>query len=85
MIESFEHPEADRRGGCGSDVHVSSAWQWDLSGRNAGQYSISFNAVEHSLGFGSAMVDVQVVPEPGTLALLAIGAGFVVTGLRRRR
>lgn len=69
----------------GSGVYVSSAWQWDLSGRNVSQYSISFNAVEHSLSFDSAMVDVQVVPEPGTLALLAIGAGFVVTGLRRRR
>ena len=69
----------------GSGVYVSSAWQWDLSGRNVSQYSISFNAVEHSLSFDSAMMDVQVVPEPGTLALLAIGAGFVVTGLRRRR
>ena len=69
----------------GSGVYVSSAWQWDLSGRNISQYSISFNAVEHSLSFDSALLDVQVVPEPGTLALLAIGAGFVVTGLRRRR
>lgn len=69
----------------GSGVYVSSAWQWDLSGRNVSQYTISFNAVEHSLSFDSALLDVQVVPEPGTLALLAIGAGFVVTGLRRRR
>ena len=69
----------------GSGVYVSSAWQWDLSGRNINQYTISFNAVEHSLSFDSALLDVQVVPEPGTLALLVIGAGFVVTGLRRRR
>lgn len=69
----------------GSGVYVSSAWQWDLSGRNVGQYSISFNAVEHSLSFDSALLDVQVVPEPGTLALMAIGAGFLVVGLRRRK
>lgn len=69
----------------GSGVYVSSAWQWDLSGRNVGQYSISFNAAEHSLSFDSALLDVQVVPEPGTLALMAIGAGFLVVGLRRRK
>lgn len=69
----------------GSGVYVSSAWQWDLSGRNVGQYSISFNAAEHSLSFDSALLDVQAVPEPGTLALLAIGAGFLVVGLRRRK
>lgn len=69
----------------GSGVYVSSAWQWDLSGRNVGQYSISFNAAEHSLSFDSALLDVQAVPEPGTLALMAIGAGFLVVGLRRRR
>ncbi|MFM7213945.1 MAG: PEP-CTERM sorting domain-containing protein [Verrucomicrobiota bacterium] len=69
----------------GSGVYVSSAWQWDLSGRNVGQYSISFNAAEHSLSFDSALLDVQAVPEPGTLALMAIGAGFLVGGLRRRR
>ncbi len=69
----------------GSGVYVSSAWQWDLSGRNVSQYSISFNAAEHSLSFDSALLDVQVVPEPGTLALMAIGAGFLVVGLRRRK
>jgi len=69
----------------GSGVFVSSAWQWDLSGRNISQYSISFNAAEHSLSFDSALLDVQAVPEPGTLALMAIGAGFLVVGLRRRK
>ena len=68
----------------GSGVYVSSAWQWDLSGRNIGQYSISFHAVEHSLSFDSAMLDVQVVPEPGAIALMAIGVGFLCVGLRRR-
>lgn len=66
--------------------NVSSAWQWDLSSLGVSSYSISFKAAEPSLSLDSATLDTQVVPEPQTWVLAALGAGaLMVSGWHRSR
>jgi hypothetical protein len=62
---------------------VSSLWSWDLGSVSPAiqDLTIKFNAAGSSLSFDSATLDVQSVPEPGAVALLAAGLGV----LRLRR
>lgn len=70
----------------GSGYAVSSEWSWDLTGLGASNFAISFNAAEINLSLDSATLDVRAVPEPGPLALGALGAlGLMALGARRRR
>ena len=68
----------------GSGAYVSSAWTWDLSGMGVNNYTITFSAKDPSVSFDSATLDTQVVPEPTTFSLAAVGLGVLVWGLRRR-
>ncbi len=69
----------------GSGFGVSSLWQWDISGLSANSFAISFGAAEVNLSLDSAQLDVQIVPEPGPLALLGLGGGLVMLAGRGRR
>ncbi|MBI3415158.1 MAG: PEP-CTERM sorting domain-containing protein [Verrucomicrobia bacterium] len=72
----------------GSGVFVSSLWQWDVAGLAAGPSSflISFGAADPSLSFDSATLDtIQAVPEPGTMALLGVGAVALALSRFRRK
>ncbi len=68
----------------GSGVGVSSLWQWDLSGLGAEYFVIQFGAADINLSLDSATLDVQLVPEPGAGALLALGALIVFVSRRAR-
>ena len=68
----------------GSGSFVSSAWQWDLTGLGVSHYTLSFNAVEHSLSLDSITLDTQAVPEPSTLALAGLGIAVAAWAVRRR-
>ncbi len=68
----------------GSGFGVSSLWSWDLSALDATTFAISFNAADINLSLDSATLDVSVVPEPGTAALVLVG-GLLLMGCRRRR
>jgi len=68
----------------GSGSFVSSAWQWDLTGLGVSHYTLSFNAVEHSLSLDSITLDTQAVPEPSTLALAGLGTAVAAWAVRRR-
>ena len=59
----------------GSGAFVSSKWGWDLTGQNAQNLKLTFSAASDSLSFDSATLDVAVVPEPSTIALVALGLG----------
>jgi hypothetical protein len=72
-------------GGGPGAVSVSSSWSWDLTGLNASDFTISFNAASPDVSFDAAHLDVASVPEPQTWALAAAGFGLVVfAGWRRR-
>jgi len=68
---------------------VSSLWQWDLTGLNVSEYSVSFAAAGPSLSFDAMTLDTwnqfAVVPEPSTLALLGVGSALLSLRLFRRR
>lgn len=67
----------------GSGAFVASRWDWDVSGTGATSFTIDFKAADVSVSFDSATLDVQSVPEPGTLALCGLGA--LALGLRKRK
>ncbi|MFN0066722.1 MAG: PEP-CTERM sorting domain-containing protein [Limisphaerales bacterium] len=67
-------------GGLGDSV--SSLWTWDLTAHpGVTEVTLKFAAAAPSLSFDSATLDVQSVPEPGAVTLLA--AGLAALGLRR--
>lgn len=68
----------------GSGVGVSSSWEWDISSLAANSFAIAFKANELNLSLDSATLDVKVVPEPTTMAVLGVGA-LALWGTRRAR
>jgi len=64
---------------------VSSLWEWDVSALNIDDFSIVFDASGSSMSFAAATLDtasVEVVPEPSTYALMALG-GFAMLLMQR--
>jgi hypothetical protein len=62
------------------------AWQWDLSALGATSYEIRFTTIEHGtifrLDLAAGDSFAQVIPEPSSLLLCAVGA---IAFTRRRR
>ncbi len=71
-------------GGGPGAVSVSSSWTWNLSGLNATDVTITFNAAASDVSFDAAHLDVAAVPEPETWAMIS-GAGLLAFALWRRR
>lgn len=69
----------------GSGVAVSSMWEWNIGSLAANSFAISFQANELNLSLDSATLDVQVVPEPGAVALLGLGSVALWLSRRARR
>lgn len=68
----------------GSGAFVASKWEWDVTGKKAGNFSIRFNSADVSVSLDSLTLDVRSVPEPTTWALLLSGMGLLGwTALRR--
>ena len=80
-------PRSELDRGTTLGASVSTLFQWDLTGLNVNEYTISFGAAGSSLSFDAMTLDTwnsfQVVPEPSTYAL--IGAGALLLGWRARR
>lgn len=83
--------ETDRTAAGPGGVYVSSAWEWNLSALDLNTFSVQFKAAESSLSLDSVTIDTlsktqtALVPEPGTWALMGVGAiGLLVAGWRRR-
>jgi hypothetical protein len=62
---------------------VSSRFDWDLSGLNVNEFSLSFNAAGSSLSLDSVTLDVSAVPEPEEYAAMA-AIGLVGLAVWRR-
>lgn len=65
-------------------VNVTSSWSWNLTGLNATDFTINFNAAASDVSLDAARLDVAAVPEPETWALLS-GVGLVAFAIWRRR
>lgn len=65
-------------------VNVTSSWSWNLTGLNATDFTINFNATVSDVSMDAARLDVAAVPEPETWALIS-GAGLVAFAIWRRR
>jgi len=74
-------------GGQGSGVNVRYLARWDLS-QNIGNYSVAFESAASAVSLGRFQLDtfatVTAVPEPASIALLALGVTGVLL-LRARR
>lgn len=68
----------------GSGFSVTSSFVWDLPENPTGPLTIKFQAADVSVSFDSANLDVRLVPEPSTWALLGLG-GVVLAMAQRRR
>jgi hypothetical protein len=56
-----------------------------LAGTANSGLSVAYSgAIEGSPDFSGVMFTVSIVPEPGTLSLLTLGAGFLAVALRRQ-
>jgi len=71
-------------GGGPGAVSVSSSWTWNLTGLNATDVTITFNAATSDVSLDAAHLDVAAVPEPETWAMIS-GAGLLAFALWRRR
>ena len=67
---------------------VSSLFQWNLSGLNVSEYSLSFAGASPSVSFDSMTLDTwtqfTAVPEPSTSAILGLGAWIMCRHHRNR-
>lgn len=74
-LAPLDRIELDR--GTTLGASVSSLYQWNLSGLNVSDYSISFAGAAPSVSFDAMTVDTwnqfSPVPEPSTYALLGLG------------
>lgn len=68
----------------GSGFSVTSSIVWDLPDNPTGPLSIKFQGADVSVSFDSANLDVRLVPEPSTWALLGLG-GVVLALAQVRR
>lgn len=71
-------------GGGPGAVSVSSSWTWNLTGLNATDVTITFNAAASDVSLDAAQLDVAAVPEPETWAMIS-GAGLLAFAVWRRR
>ncbi len=78
-----ELERAASQGGPGA-VSVSSSWTWNLTGLNASDVTITFNAANSDVSLDAAQLDVAAVPEPETWAMIS-GAGLLAFAVWRRR
>ena len=68
----------------GSGFSVTSSIAWELPENPTGPLTIKFQSADVSVSFDSANLDVRLVPEPSTWALLGLG-GVVLALAQRRR
>ena len=68
----------------GSGFSVTSSIVWNLPENPTGPLTIKFLASDVSVSFDSANLDVRLVPEPSTWALLGLGGVAMVLVQRRR-
>jgi hypothetical protein len=71
-------------GGGPGAVSVSSSWTWNLTGLNATDVTINFNAAAPDVSLDAAHLDVAAVPEPETWAIIS-GTCLLAFAVWRRR
>ena len=74
-LAPLDRIELDR--GTTLGASVSSLYQWDLTGLNVNDYSLTFSGAAPSVSFDAMTLDTwnqfTLVPEPSTYALLGLG------------
>lgn len=71
-------------GGGPGAVSVTSSWTWNLTGLNASDVTITFNAASSDVSLDAAQLDAAAVPEPETWAMIS-GVGLLAFAVWRRR
>lgn len=86
-LAPVERLELDR--GTTLGASVSSLFQWDLTGLNVKDYSLTFRGAGPSVSFDAMTLDTwkefAVVPEPSTFVLAGLGIAFLAIQRRVRR
>jgi hypothetical protein len=74
----------------GGNNVAQNSWKahWYIPGFNpntTGEYTISLSAFDGDTLIATSLIDINVVPEPSTIALVAVGMVGLVAAYRRRR